>query len=93
MGNSIYWVIAYYVVITLVAFFLYGIDKMRAKKRSWRISEMTLLGTGMLGGALGALLGMKLFRHKTKHGYFWIVGTLGVAWQAVLAVYLYIHHL
>ena len=85
--------ISFYIVMSLLALFLYGRDKKKAKRRKWRIPESVLLGVGFFGGAVGALLGMKLFRHKTKHGYFWIVGTLGVAWQAVLAVYLYVHHL
>ena len=82
MGNNVYWVIAFYAVMTLIAFFMYGIDKKRAKKKQWRISETVLLGTGLLGGALGALLGMKLFRHKTKHGYFWVVNVLALAFHS-----------
>lgn len=86
-------VLIYFASMSVISFFLYGIDKHRAQSGRWRIRESVLLGFSLLGGAVGALLGMKLFRHKTKHGYFWIVGTLGVAWQAVLAVYLYVHHL
>ena len=54
----------------LIAFALYGIDKRRAKQGAWRISEYTLLLVALLGGSLGALLGMRYFRQKTRHGKF-----------------------
>ena len=57
-------------VINLAAFCLYGIDKKRAKKGQWRISEKTLLLSAVFGGSIGAILGMHIFRHKTKHWYF-----------------------
>ena len=55
------------VAVNLVSFTLYGLDKLKAKKGLWRIRESTLLLVAFLGGSLGALLGMELFRHKTKH--------------------------
>ncbi len=61
---------AYYITINLIAFCLYGNDKGRAKKHAWRIPERTLLGVAILGGALGAFLGMRIFHHKTKHLIF-----------------------
>lgn len=73
---------------SVVTFALYGIDKQKAIRRKWRIKEAVLLGTSFLGGAVGALLGMNLFRHKTKHWYFWAVALLGLAWQVALAVFL-----
>ena len=54
----------------LIAFALYGIDKRRAKQGAWRISEYTLLLVALLGGSLGALLGMRYFHHKTRHRKF-----------------------
>lgn len=54
----------------LIAFALYGIDKRRAKQGVWRISEYTLLLVALLGGSLGALLGMRYFHHKTRHRKF-----------------------
>lgn len=54
---------------------LYKSDKSRAQKGKWRIKESTLLLVGILGGAAGALLAMKLFRHKTRHWYFWAVNS------------------
>lgn len=74
---------------SLVAFVAYGIDKFKAKRELWRIPESFLLGVGLCGGAVGALLGMKAFHHKTKHWYFWVVNIVGLAWQMGLIVYLF----
>lgn len=60
-------------VINVVAFFMYGMDKRRAVKHQWRISEAALLGIAFCGGSVGALLGMKIFHHKTKHWKFKIL--------------------
>lgn len=62
--------VIYLLVINCVAFILYGSDKHKAKKGKWRIPEKTLLGIAFAGGALGALLGMKAFHHKTLHTSF-----------------------
>lgn len=71
-----------YAVMSVLAFFAYGIDKRKAKKNRWRTPEAALLCLGFFGGAVGALLGMNLFRHKTRHWYFWVVNLLGLFWQA-----------
>lgn len=60
----------YLVVVNVIAFVLYGLDKYKAKKGAWRIPEKTLLGIAVIGGSVGALVGMNFFRHKTKHWYF-----------------------
>ena len=60
----------YLIIMNIVGFFFMGIDKWRAKKHAWRISEATLLLVAVLGGAAGSLLGMHLFHHKTRHWYF-----------------------
>lgn len=60
----------YYTIINLVGFIIMGIDKKRAIRGAWRISEASLFTTALLGGALGCTLGMQHFRHKTKHWYF-----------------------
>ena len=72
MKLSIYQIIllAYLFVINLIAFILMGADKKRAEKKRWRIPEKTLFLTAILGGSLGSVLGMQVFRHKTKHWYF-----------------------
>ena len=56
-----------------ITFLMYGIDKYKAKKHKYRISEATLLIFALLGGSLGALLGIKVFHHKTKHAKFIIL--------------------
>ncbi len=76
-------------VINLVTFAVYGIDKAKAKRGAWRVPEKTLFLLPLLGGSLGALLGMKVFRHKTKHWYFvWGIPLILVA-QIALAIWLY----
>ena len=57
----------YLIVINVVTFLVYGIDKWKAKQGSWRISEATLLILAVIGGSIGALLGMKIWHHKTMH--------------------------
>ena len=60
----------YLAVINVVTFFMYGIDKWKAKKSKWRIREAALLGLAVLGGSIGAWLGMKVWHHKTQHKKF-----------------------
>lgn len=62
--------IVYLFLANLVGFALMGIDKRKAKKKQWRIPEKTLFLSAILGGSIGALYGMHLFRHKTKHKSF-----------------------
>ena len=59
-----------WLLINLLVFILYGVDKRRARKQQWRIPEKTLFLMAVLGGGLGTTLGMHWFRHKTKHWYF-----------------------
>ncbi len=60
----------YMLIMNLIGFFLMGIDKHKAKKHVWRVSEKGLFLASIIGGSLGTLLGMYFFRHKTKHWYF-----------------------
>lgn len=63
--------IVYFLVsINILAFIVYGIDKWQAAHGRWRIPESTLLGLAIIGGSIGALLGMKVWHHKTKHKKF-----------------------
>ena len=69
--NTLHSFLAYYLlVINAVTFIVYGIDKYKAKKAKWRISEATLLLLAVLGGSIGARMGMKVWRHKTMHKKF-----------------------
>ena len=58
-------------IMSLITFILYLVDKAKAKKNAWRIKEATLLLFSFFGGALGGYIGMLSLRHKTKHWYFW----------------------
>ena len=66
----VYIVLIYLAVINIVTFFLYGIDKWKAKRTKWRVPESTLLWWAAFGGSIGALLGMKTWHHKTLHKKF-----------------------
>ena len=74
-----------YAAISFITFILYGADKSKARRGAWRIPEKVLLGFSFFGGAVGGLFGMNLFRHKTKHWYFWAVNVLGLVVQIALA--------
>ncbi len=63
-------IIIFLVAINVATFFLYGIDKWKAKRYKWRIPEATLLGLAVIGGSIGAWLGMKVWHHKTQHKKF-----------------------
>ena len=69
--NTLHSCLAYYLLaINAVAFTVYGIDKYKAKKAKWRISEAKLLLLAALGGSIGAWLGMRVWHHKTMHKKF-----------------------
>ena len=63
-------IVAYLLVVNVVGFALMGLDKRRARREQWRISEKTLFLPAILGGSLGAIAGMRVFHHKTRHWYF-----------------------
>ena len=68
--NLLHIALIYLVIINVVTFFMYGIDKWKAKHTKWRIPEATLLGMAVIGGSIGACLGMKVWHHKTLHKKF-----------------------
>jgi uncharacterized membrane protein YsdA (DUF1294 family) len=78
----------YLILINLLGFVLYGVDKVKSKRKgSCRIPERVLLWVARLGGGVGCWLGMMLFRHKTKHTRFMILVPLWtVLWAAALAL-------
>lgn len=63
-------VLLWLAAINLIAFAFMGLDKWKAQRGAWRISEKTLFLAALLGGALGGTVGMHLFHHKTRHWYF-----------------------
>ena len=79
-------IIAYFAIINLIAFFMYGIDKLRAKRSKWRISEAKLLMVAVIGGRIGALLGIWVWHHKTLHKKFKYGVPLIIAAQAALLI-------
>lgn len=76
--------LVFYALMTIVTFVLYGVDKAKAKKGKWRIPEKTLLLFAACFGGLGAFLGMKIFRHKTKHTSFKIIVPVSMIIQFIL---------
>jgi len=91
-GNVWLYVLAgYLVLVNVTAFAVYGADKRRAKKDRWRVPERTLFLVALIGGSLGALLGMHVFHHKTKHWYFRVFIPLILLLQAAIPVALWLH--
>ena len=80
--------ICYLLAVNIATFLLYGIDKYKAKKGRWRISEATLLLMAVIGGSIGAWAGMRLWHHKTMHKKFKYGIPLIIIMQIALAVYL-----
>ncbi len=68
--NSFDLILLYAAIVNLVSFIVMGIDKRKARKRAFRIPEATLFVLAIIGGSLGSIIGMHLFRHKTRHWYF-----------------------
>ena len=81
-------IICYLLAVNIATFLLYGIDKYKAKKGKWRISEATLLTMATIGGSIGAWAGMRLWHHKTMHKKFKYGIPVIIILQVALAVYL-----
>ena len=76
--------LVYLLLINAIGFLLMLVDKYKAKRNLWRIPEATLMGVAVIGGSIGAIAGMNLFRHKTKHAKFYIGLPVILALQIVL---------
>lgn len=74
----------YLIIMSVTGYVAMGIDKRRAIKKGWRISERTLLLIALLGGGIGSFLGMRMFRHKTKHLKFNIILPLSAVLYTVI---------
>ena len=81
-------IICYLLAINIATFLLYGIDKYKAKKGKWRISEATLLTMAAIGGSIGAWAGMRLWHHKTMHKKFKYGIPVIIILQVTLVAYL-----
>lgn len=79
--NNLTVVLVYLTAVNLIAFIVYGIDKRRARKKRWRIPEITLIMFAAIGGSVGALAGMFLWHHKTKKiKFLFCVPALLILW-------------
>lgn len=78
-------IIIYLLIINIIAFLAMWIDKRKAEKGKWRISETTLLLLGVLGGSIGGMIGMYTFRHKTKKKRF----TIGMPAILIIEIIIY----
>lgn len=76
--DRIKYVIIYFVLINIISFFLFFIDKQKAKREKWRIKEKTLHISSFLGGTLGSIAAMILFHHKTKKPAFVVITVLAL---------------
>ena len=81
-------ILIYLLIINVVTFFVYGIDKYKAKHAKWRISEATLLLLAAIGGSIGAWFGMKVWHHKTMHKKFKYGVPVIFILQIILAVWI-----
>ena len=81
-------ILGYFLAVNITSFLLYGIDKFKARKNLWRISEATLLTMAAIGGSIGAWAGMRLWHHKTMHKKFKYGIPIIIILQVALAVYL-----
>ena len=80
----------YLLIINIFTFFLFWTDKKKAQAHRWRISELTLILFSFLGGSLGALLGMYLFRHKTKKLKFLILVPVSLVFDIIAIYYIFL---
>lgn len=88
--TTLQWILIIYLsTINLFAFTLMGIDKEKARRGAWRIPEKHLFLSVILGGSIGGILGMRFFRHKTKHWYFKYGFPLIFLLQVGLGLFLY----
>lgn len=78
----------YVLVINIIGFLAFGIDKLKARHHRWRISEFTLMLLAVLGGGIGCFLGMRLFHHKTRHTLFTVGIPVIIVVEVILGIVL-----
>ncbi|WKY48650.1 DUF1294 domain-containing protein [Eubacteriaceae bacterium ES3] len=81
----------YFCMVNLITFLMFGIDKRKAQKDKWRISEKALLLSCLAGGSLGGTIGMRYFHHKTRKNIFWIGVPLIFIVQAAVIIFIKIY--
>ena len=82
-------ILGYLLAVNIASFLLYSIDKYKAKKGKWRVSEATLLMMAVIGGSIGAWAGMRLWHHKTMHKKFKYGIPIIIIMQIAVCVYLH----
>lgn len=82
----------YFIIINIITFLIYGMDKLKAKKGKWRIPEVTLLLLAVVGGGLGAWFGIKIWHHKTMHAKF-RCGVPLIIFVQLICIYFLVYHL
>ena len=83
-------IVGYFAILNILGLALMGIDKWKARKGAFRIPEATLVIIALIGGSVGSILGMYLFRHKTRHWYF-VFGMPAILLLQLAAVYVLTH--
>ncbi len=86
--KSILFLLIYIAFVNISGFALMGIDKRKAVRSAFRIPEATLFAVALIGGSLGSILGMQIFRHKTKHWYFQLGMPIILVLQIALFLFL-----
>lgn len=85
-------IVIYLLVINVIAFLAMGLDKWKAKRGAWRIPEQTLMSLVLLGGGIGGIAGMYVFRHKTKKARFFVGFPVILILEIVACVYLVVNY-
>ncbi len=88
-NNGLKAVLAYYIFINVLLFVLMGIDKLKAKKRKWRIPESALFTIAILGGAIGGFAGMFVFRHKSRKLSFKVIYAISLFLHILLLFFIF----
>ncbi len=84
MDNLTQLVLIYTASINLISLLMFGVDKLKAKHDAWRLSERSLYLVSFLGGVFGSVLGMKIFRHKTRKTKFKIIISILAIWNVII---------
>ena len=79
------WFFVYLIIVNIITFIVFAVDKNRAKRHAWRVPEKTLFMLAVIGGSIGANFGMYLCHHKTKHWYF-VIGMPAISAVQIMAV-------
>ena len=86
--ETVIWIVVYFAAVNLIGYASMGIDKYRAQNHKWRISEAMLFFFAIIGGSVGSIIGMRFFRHKTKHKKFTIGLPIILLIQIAIVIYL-----